>query len=114
MNGYSRPASVANSMYGGIPERKMSYKLRGLSRNPTSAGTSRDLNIRKWDGGARRSTEWDGLRRVSTFIFDHQNAFILIPIRIQNYGTRKEIALFIFMDEVNREEDQHLEFLLKL
>jgi hypothetical protein len=30
----------------------------------SSMSTAKDMSIRKWDGVGRKSTEWDGLRRV--------------------------------------------------
>jgi hypothetical protein len=35
-------------------------------RLPTMSAISRDMNVRRWDGAGRESTQWDGLRRVSS------------------------------------------------
>jgi hypothetical protein len=57
------PDSVSSqfSLYKGISERPLGWKR--LSRDPELR--SRNMNIRRWDGAARTSKEWDGLRKVS-------------------------------------------------
>ncbi|KAG9234850.1 hypothetical protein BJ875DRAFT_292121 [Amylocarpus encephaloides] len=52
-------------LYKGVTARPLGWKRgwKGASRVPQLASTARDMKIRKWDGAARMSTEWDGLRR---------------------------------------------------
>ena len=53
------------SLYKGISDRPLGWKPRRLSTKiPELGSTSRDMNMRRWDGTARTSIEWDGLRRV--------------------------------------------------
>ena len=54
------------------------------------------MSVRRWDGAARQSTEWDGLRRVRLRFH-----FLMLLVktdnwsRIQNCGIHKAIALSI-------------------
>lgn len=58
------PSINGYSAYG---RNTASWKARKTIRKPTTLTMGRDMNLRRWDGAARRSTEWDGLRRVSCF-----------------------------------------------
>ena len=53
------------SLYKGISDRPLGWRPRRSSTKTRELGsTSRDMCMRRWDGAARTSTEWDGLRRV--------------------------------------------------
>lgn len=45
------------SLYSGVSDRPLGWKPRKATK------TARDLSVRRWDGAARRSTEWDSLRK---------------------------------------------------
>jgi hypothetical protein len=53
------------SLYKGISDRPTGWKQRRSARNPGLGSTAREMSVRRWDGAARQSTEWDSLRRVS-------------------------------------------------
>jgi hypothetical protein len=60
------PACSSNfSLYKGISDRPLGWKPRRSVRNLGLDSTARDMSVRRWDGAARQSTDWDGLRRVS-------------------------------------------------
>lgn len=50
------------SLYKGISERPMGWKK--TSRAPELGTTAGEFGIKKFDGKARLSTDWDGLRKV--------------------------------------------------
>jgi hypothetical protein len=68
------------------------------------------MSVRKWDGAARRSVDWDGLRRVSY----HQFCVVELPaynyVRIPSYGTTMATVLSICMSKASPEEDQRSRF----
>jgi hypothetical protein len=43
----------------------LGWKPRKFSKNPALDSTLRGMTVKKWDGAARSSSSWDGLRRVS-------------------------------------------------
>ncbi|KAE9379332.1 hypothetical protein N431DRAFT_553574 [Stipitochalara longipes BDJ] len=51
------------SLYKGISDRSIGWKQRRSIRHPGLGSTARDMSVRRWDGAARRSTEWDCLRK---------------------------------------------------
>jgi hypothetical protein len=61
---------------------------------------SRDTNIKKWDGAARRKLDWDGLGRVCCSlanILENRSipilmAIYLTQVRTLTCGTQKEIV----------------------
>ncbi|KAN0114807.1 hypothetical protein V8E51_004351 [Hyaloscypha variabilis] len=50
-------------LYKGISDRPIGWKQRSSVRNSGLVSTGKDMSVRRWDGAARRSTEWDGLRK---------------------------------------------------
>ena len=52
------------SLYKGVSDRPLGWKPRRSTITPELGSTSRDMSMRRWDGAARTSTEWDGLRKV--------------------------------------------------
>jgi hypothetical protein len=53
------------SLYKGISDRPLGWKPRRIATKTDELGsTSKDLSMRRWDGAARSSLDWDGLRRV--------------------------------------------------
>lgn len=53
------------SLYKGISDRPLGWKPRRMAtKTPELGSTSKDMSMRRWDGAARGSSEWDGLRRV--------------------------------------------------
>lgn len=65
-NGISRTASTNSNftLYKGFTDRPLGWKNRRSSKIPTLGSTASDMSVRRWDGAARSSREWDGLRRV--------------------------------------------------
>ncbi len=66
----NRPASSSSqsvSLYNGVSDRPLGWKPRRSARNPGLGSTAKDMNIKRWDGAARLSSEWDGLRKVIIF-----------------------------------------------
>ena len=61
------------SLYKGVSDRPLGWKPKRPKRNPARLSTYNpnlgepliEMSVRKWDGAARRSVDWDGLRRVS-------------------------------------------------
>lgn len=51
------------SLYKGVSERPLGWK-RSTTRNPEFRNRAPIMNIKRWDGVARRSTGWDSLRKV--------------------------------------------------
>jgi hypothetical protein len=69
-DGIERPHSACSkdiSLYKGKSDRPLGWKprTRKLAKNPALDSTAREMTVRKWDGAARNSSSWDGLRRVS-------------------------------------------------
>ena len=59
------------SLYKGISDRPLGWKPRRMStKTPELGSTSKELSTRIWNGAARSSSEWDGLRRVC-FLYVH-------------------------------------------
>lgn len=64
MDSTSRPQNQKEfSLYKGISNRPLGWKHR-KSTKPPAGQTAHDAKIKRWDGAARTTTEWDGLRRV--------------------------------------------------
>jgi hypothetical protein len=59
------------SLYKGVSDRPLGWKPRRSTITPELGSTSRDMSMRRWDGAARTSTEWDGLRRVCVLHIAH-------------------------------------------
>ena len=99
------------SLYKGISDRPLGWKPRRSStKTPELGPTPRDTSMRRWDGAARTSTEWDGLRRVGLPCYFRLKAAGSHLHRIPSYGTQRETALFTYMAEVNQGGVQPSEF----
>jgi hypothetical protein len=56
-----------SGIYKGISDRPLGWKRvskRAAKASQQLGITAGEMKIRKWDGAARMSTDWDGLRRV--------------------------------------------------
>jgi len=93
-------------LYKGISDRPIGWKQKRSVSNPGLGSTARDMSVRRWDGAARRSTEWDCLRKVHSLDYSHSLTIVadLVSYRIQNYGILKETASSTYTDEDNPEE----------
>lgn len=58
----SKSAASPFSLYKGLSNRPLGWKRS--PRNPELRSGIRNMNMRRWDGAARTSTEWDSLRKV--------------------------------------------------
>lgn len=56
--------------------RNTNWKPRRSTRAPELGSTARDMGVRKFDGTARSSTEWDGLRRDPELWFPEGNCLV--------------------------------------
>jgi hypothetical protein len=54
-------------LYNGVSDRPLGWKPRRSVRNPGLGSTAKDINIKRWDGAARVSSEWDDLKKVISF-----------------------------------------------
>jgi hypothetical protein len=66
-NEIERPHTACSkdiSLYRGKSDRPLGWKPRKSSKNPALDSTGRGMTVKKWDGAARSSSSWDGLRRV--------------------------------------------------
>jgi hypothetical protein len=63
----ARESNKKSSLYCGVSQRPLGWKQgwNSTSRYPKIGCTAKDMKVKKWDGAARMSTDWDGLRRVS-------------------------------------------------
>jgi len=52
------------SIYKGVSDRPIGWKQRRSVRNPGLGSTARDISVKRWDGAARQSSDWDCLRKV--------------------------------------------------
>lgn len=57
-------ASNNFSIYKGVSDRPIGWKQRRSVRNPGLGSTARDISVKRWDGAARQSSDWDCLRKV--------------------------------------------------
>jgi hypothetical protein len=57
-----QPASRL-SIYKGVSNRPLGWKSKKSSK-PTLRPSGLNVNVKRWDGVARMSIGWDGLRRV--------------------------------------------------
>ncbi|KUJ21146.1 uncharacterized protein LY89DRAFT_681755 [Mollisia scopiformis] len=82
----SRPASTNSNftLYKGFSERPLGWKHRRSSKLPTLGSTASDMSVRRWDGAARSSTEWDGLRRDPELWFPNGNCLVHLYERGQS------------------------------
>lgn len=67
---YAQKPSINGYLaYGGVPRNvtrnTTSWKARKTVRKPTTVAMGKDMKLKRWDGVAGTSAEWDGLRRVS-------------------------------------------------
>ncbi|KAL2074493.1 hypothetical protein VTL71DRAFT_8271 [Oculimacula yallundae] len=85
--GTVRSASVCSknfSLYKGISDRPLGWKPKRPDRNPARLSTCNstlgepviEMSVRKWDGAARRSVDWDGLRRDPELWYHDGNCHI--------------------------------------
>lgn len=64
---HERADSVSSnsfSIYKGVSDRPIGWKQRRSVINPGLGSTARDISVKRWDGAARQSSDWDCLRKV--------------------------------------------------
>ncbi|KAK0125129.1 hypothetical protein ONS96_008993 [Cadophora gregata f. sp. sojae] len=82
-----RSSSVCSkdfSLYKGVSERPLGWNPKRPERNPgrlsfcnpTLGEPVIEMNVRRWDGAARRSVEWDGLRRDPELWYNDGNCLV--------------------------------------
>ncbi|KAE8451972.1 hypothetical protein EG329_002136 [Mollisiaceae sp. DMI_Dod_QoI] len=78
VNEISRPASTSSNLtlYKGLSDRPFGWKNRRSSKIPTLGSTASDMCVRRWDGAARSSREWDGLRRDPELWYTNGNCLV--------------------------------------
>jgi hypothetical protein len=109
--GPARPDSGASriSVYKGKSERPLGWKPKRTSKQISVDSITKQIDMKKWDGGARTAKVWDGLRKVccdQTF-----SNSILTLYRIQNYTCPLQIVWSTCMNMDSRREAQHSKFL---
>ncbi|KAI9807023.1 MAG: hypothetical protein M1825_005740 [Sarcosagium campestre] len=92
-----KSASSRRSMFSPAPRpssiaMEMSFGQKFMARGPESpkhgisqpAASCRGANVKRWDGHARRATEWDGLRRDAELWFPEGDCLVHLNNRGQS------------------------------
>ncbi|EPE10809.1 hypothetical protein F503_05904 [Ophiostoma piceae UAMH 11346] len=71
------------ALYNGVSNRSRGWKSRKPGES-TEPQTARHTGIKRWDGNAKTSTAWDGLRRDPELWFRNGNCFVHLYARGQS------------------------------